>query len=219
MDFSDLSISFTSNDTDSDTTLNSTRDIIKFYSNNNITLTALAATYALMGKNKSKYFVKKDIELHSKLTYNLYIKCDECKAYQCFDNSDGKKICNGCWSTLKPVETNLFVYIPVKPQIETAIRRNLENIVNYHNEIINKNAENIYDIQNGLVYKNLTREINENNNSIKEEIPFSIVLNIDGIQVFNIGSDSLWPIQLVLNGLPPKVRYLQENIIVAGIYY
>lgn len=61
-----------------DTTLNNTRDIIEFYSKNNVTLNALTATYALMGKNRSKYLVKKDIASHSKLTFKLYIKCDEC---------------------------------------------------------------------------------------------------------------------------------------------
>lgn len=215
----DISISFSSIELSPNTRLNDTSDIIGFYSRNNVTLNTLVETYALTGKEKSKYFVKKDIALHSKFAFNLYINCHKCKVYRCFENNDRKKICYQCLSNLKPVETNFFVYIPVRDQIRNSIKRNFANIVNYHEEIIKRNSENLYDIHSGSVYQNILGVINRNNNDANEIIPLSYMLNIDGIEVFKLGSDSLWPIQLVQNGLPPKLRYLQENIIIAGLFY
>lgn len=190
---SELSVSLSSMGMSSEPSLNDTRDIMQFYSKNNITLNALKATYDLIGKNKSKYFVKKDIKLHSELDFKIYIRCVKCDMYQDFKDSAKKKICYSCLSYLKPVETNFFVYIPINIQIRNALSMHFENIVTYHEEMKNKNDENINDIHQGSIYTSLLE-----GNTANNVIPLPYLFNTDGIQVFNKGSDSLWPIQLVL---------------------
>lgn len=45
------------------------------------------------------------------------------------------------------------------------------------------------------------------------------MVNTDGVKIFNIGKESLWPILLVQNFLPPNERYLNKNILLVGLYY
>lgn len=217
-DISELSISFSPGSV-TPIELNSTKDLMHFYSKNNITLSTLHDTYNLMGKNKSKYFVKKDINSYSKLEYKMFIECEKCCSYKCFRH-DRKKICDTCLRELTPLETNYFVYIPVKAQIQKAIGRNFQNILDYSTEMNDKDTDSIYDIHSGSVYKNMEANLNKNNETKVKVFPISFTVNIDGVQIFNIQtSNSLWPIQLINNGLDPKIRFLPENIMVAGLYY
>jgi hypothetical protein len=193
--------------------LNQTEEIIKFYSKHNLTFSALKDTYELAGKNKSQYFISKDIDKYTKYDYFLNIWCCKCKIYKSFKHENKKKYCDGCLSELKPKETNYFVHIPLKQQLMDLVTQNYEEIMKYNEKMIetNNNA-NISDIHNCSVYlKNLANSPNK--------IPLSLVVNIDGVKVFNFGADSLWPVQLYLNFLPPRIRYLKNNILLIGLYY
>lgn len=69
------------------------------------------------------------------------------------------------------------------------------------------------DVDDGLLYQ-----------KIKNEMPSccylcAMTLNTDGANIFKSSNDSLWPVQLVLNCLPPSLRYLPENIIISTLYY
>lgn len=69
------------------------------------------------------------------------------------------------------------------------------------------------DVDDGLLYK----KIDEKNPS--NLFTLAITLNADGANIFRSSHNSLWPIQIVLNCLPPDLRYLPENIIVSTLYY
>lgn len=47
----------------------------------------------------------------------------------------------------------------------------------------------------------------------------SLTLNIDGGLIADKSTHSLWPVQLYQNYIPPEIRFLPENILVAGLYY
>lgn len=124
-----------------------------------------------------------------------------------------KKNCSDCSRELKLRETNFFTYIPTKEQIIESIRKNFSSIIKY-NENVSVESDCIRDIHDGEIYKNLREEISKNDNGSMQTLSLSFVVNTDGVQNFNIGNDTLWPILLTQNFLPPNIRYLKENIIV-----
>lgn len=193
--------------------LNDTTDIVRFYSKHNATLSALKDAFTLAGKQKSTYFIKKDIERHVGYNYFFHIWCDRCKAYKAFSRHTKKKTCFDCIKEMKLKETNYFVFIPLKQQLKKIVDRYKDEISKYHNE---KSANNIHsnitDIHDGSMFQNILREL-------PDKFPLSLVLNIDGVKIFNFGNDSLWPVQVYLNFLPPKLRFLTENILVVALYY
>lgn len=215
---SGLSISLSSEDPASPE-LNNSIEIIQFFTKNNITLSALRDTFKLMGRTKSKYLIDKDIKALFKFDFIYYIKCEHCKIFQNFRSDVKKKNCLDCSRELKLKETNFFTYIPIKEQIIESIRKNFNNIIKYNENVCSVESDCIRDIHDGDIYKNLKKEISKNDNGSMQTIPLSFVVNTDGVQIFNIGNDTLWPILLIQNFLPPNIRYLKENIIVVGLFY
>lgn len=69
------------------------------------------------------------------------------------------------------------------------------------------------DVDDGVLYK----KIQEKNPS--NLLTLALTLNADGANIFKSSKNSLWPIQIVLNCLPPGLRYLSDNIIVSTLYY
>ena len=47
----------------------------------------------------------------------------------------------------------------------------------------------------------------------------SFMLNTDGTQLFSSSTISLWSICLVINELPPQVRFSKKNVLLAGIWF
>lgn len=212
---SDLSVSSLSSEPTT-IELNNTTEVINFFCKNNITRSALKDTFNLIGKKKSFYAIDKDIKAISKFEFVYYVKCDKCKDYKVFASETRKKICSGCLQELRPNETNFFVYIPIKQQIIDSVQNNFNNIIAYYESISANESDYIRDIHDCEIYKNIQSNVSDG--SVKN-IPLSFVINTDGVQVFNIGSDTLWPIQLTQNFLPPNMRYLNQNILLVGVYY
>jgi len=46
----------------------------------------------------------------------------------------------------------------------------------------------------------------------------TLMWNTDGMQIFSSNTFSLWPFYLVVNELPPKKRFLSENLLIAGVW-
>lgn len=69
------------------------------------------------------------------------------------------------------------------------------------------------DVDDGILFK---KNCEKNPSSLKI---LSLTLNADGATMYNNSRDSLWPVQLLLNFLPPNIRYQHENIIISTLYY
>lgn len=69
--------------------------------------------------------------------------------------------------------------------------------------------ENMKDAYSGTLIKTSVK--NENNE-------LSLMMNTDGICLKKSGSNSVWPLQIICNFLPPRIRYLNENIICTSFY-
>jgi hypothetical protein len=212
-DFSLPDLSISSNECNLSGNLNDTSDMVRFYSRHNVTLSALKDTYKLAGKEKSTYFIKKDIERHVCYEYFFNVWCGHCKKYIQFNSKTTKMACFDCLNAVKLTETNYFVSIPVKQQLTNIINRYFDDIIKYHKEKVeNNNNTDISDVHDGSIYQNIL-------NNSPNVVQLSLVLNTDGVKIFNFGNDSLWPLQAYLNFLPPRLRYLNENILVFGLYY
>ena len=71
-----------------------------------------------------------------------------------------------------------------------------------------RNGENRSDIQDGSVYQNLVQR-----GFLQQELSISLIMNVDGVPVFRSSSYSFWPIFLLVNELPFRIRYPFVSII------
>lgn len=83
-------------------------------------------------------------------------------------------------------------------------------IYNHLNQNVQIDDE-IRDYFSGDVYR--SEKIKSGKNTI---LPLTI--NLDGAKIFSSSTSTLWPIQLVQNYLPPKIRFLTKNILLVGLY-
>ena len=70
----------------------------------------------------------------------------------------------------------------------------------------------LQDLYDGSEYRRHKEFLSSTNN-------ISFMLNTDGAQLFSSSTISLWPIWLVINELPPQVRFSKKNVILAGIWF
>jgi thiol-disulfide isomerase/thioredoxin len=181
-DISLPNLSISSSEFNESAPLNDTTDIVRFYSKHNTTLSALKDAFMLAGKKKSTYFIKKDIERHVGYNYFFHIWCDRCKTYKAFSRKTKKMTCSDCFKEMKLKETNYFVFIPLKQQLIKILDKYNDEILKYRNEkSANNMHSNISDIYDGSIFQNILREL-------PDKFPLSLVLNIDGVKIFNFGA-------------------------------
>lgn len=138
-----------------------------------------------------------------RFTSHTYVICSKCKELV----KDG--ICDDCKINNEANEISTIIYIPLKQQIIYFIRKYHKEIVEYLDSI--EHSDEYYkDVYDGRIWKR-----NETSGITR----LSTTLNYDGGQCTKSTTKSLWPIQLYLNFLPPRLRYKRENIIVSTLYY
>lgn len=188
-------------------------DLMKFFSKNKITINCLRDTHRLLKTPTSDYKIRKQFTAFMQYEYKYFIYCSKCKLYIGIDSNVDTRICTNCEDHLKLTETNFFVYIPIKQQIMSTLLIHYENIMKYKAEM-EMSEVFMSDIHNGLVFKNIHRVYKET-----DIVPLSLTLNTDGAKMFENNPNSVWPVQIQQNYLPPNLRFLTENIIVVVLYY
>lgn len=177
---------------------------IEFYVRHNITKAALYDLTKL-----PRYKVENKIKEKMRYSYVYHVKCTNCGTYISIEN--GTKAAH-CERALILQETNFFATIPVKQQLINSIGRNFKEIMEFLCEA-EREKQHFGDIFDGQIYKNIKKEV------ALRRIILPLSLNSDGIKMFKRNVNSVWPIQLIQNFLPPRLRYLTENIILSGIFY
>ena len=61
------------------------------------------------------------------------------------------------------------------------------------------------------------RKMMEEGQPLNNRNNFSYTFNTDGLPVLQVSKYSLWPIYLMINELPPKLRF--NNLILAGVWF
>lgn len=191
-------------------------EFLRFYLRNNLTFPCLEETAKLINCMPGNVFKVPDTKYKimkkfcaNKIPMHFHIYCTNCKKY-----IKGKEthtaICSSCEASVSISENQYFISINSSLQLRKILEANWNRITKYHEKIINA-YENVCDINNGNIVRNLV-QINPHN------LKLSLLVNTDGVQVSKSGKQSLWPIQLICNFLPPEIRFDRKNIIVAALY-
>ena len=130
----------------------------------------------------------------------------------CYDlRQSATDLCSKCTDDSKRVL--FFITFPIVAQLRKLFMREyFVNNLKYKHSRTKNNANNIEDIYDGLVYKEAEKSF------LEFCLNITFTWNADGIQVFKSNSYSLWPFYLVVNELPPEMRFLSENLIIAGLW-
>lgn len=154
--------------------------------------------------NSLKRCIEKDFEPY------ILLECERCHVI----NKEIPK-CANCDTPMKKdsKKNNFLVHFSLKKQINRLLDRYFDEIIAYINR--EHTQDMISDVDDGAVYK----KINAKYANIKNVHSLFFSINADGAAIFNSSTGSMWPVQLYAHFLPPKIRYLKENIILSTVYY
>lgn len=170
---------------------------------------------------KSKYRISKRLDPPEDINQYVFY-CTKCncvlgKFYK-KDLFTNYRHCNTCNQKYKITtnSSNYFISTNVKFQLQTLLQnRNicqilLQNVKNIEKRMRNKNINTFIDVYDGDTYKIL------HNNKHENTILLTFNFNTDGAPISKSSKSSMWPIQLIINELPPKLRF--RYILLAGIW-
>lgn len=140
--------------------------------------------------------------------YEFHIECRKCNVYTALPSTNRTQQvqCRQCCVILRKTRNNFFIYIPLEQQLRVVLQRHFDSIMRYRDRELYANV--ISDI--------ICRNIDENN---PDSINLTMVMNTDGAKVYDSSTLSLWPLQLYLNFLPPRLRFIPNNMLVVGLYF
>lgn len=191
-----------------------TNKIISHTLHFNQSYTSMIATAQLMNQTPGSnvripdtiYRIKKSVKPFCEPEFN--IQCNICKIFSRTLTTEVK--CESCSQTLKRTHSKYFVSLSVRSRIKKTLNDYFDEIIKYDEEM-QVQSNMMRDIHDSILYRR-----------VREKYPNAIILplavNTDGANAFNSTHRSLWPLQLYQNYLPPKKRYIPENIIVTGFY-
>ncbi|XP_030838496.1 uncharacterized protein LOC115922885 [Strongylocentrotus purpuratus] len=151
-----------------------------------------------------------------KLTFHFY--CVSCYAYVKSYNvlTEDNLLCPHCThpcAVNNLCHENFFITADLPTQVKSLFERpDITAHLSYRRNRDKLSPENIEDIYDGDIYKNMMadEEVLGNDNN------FSYSFNTDGFPVFKSSRFSMWPIFLMINELPPKLRH--NNLLLAGVW-
>jgi hypothetical protein len=119
--------------------------------------------------------------------------------------------------SLKDIKAkSYFLEIPIESQL-----RNFFNRPGFTDHLKSrfkrKQSENIEDIYDGKIYKSMSAD----GGPLSESHPYNIsfTLNTDGVPIFKSSKFSIWPVYLMINELPFKLRKQSENMVFCGLWF
>lgn len=213
----DINISTDTENESDDKTTSIIYKVMQFYIRHNLTLICLEDTARLLNTCTNLYFPTSKIQIMKlfeermtiKFGKKYFVNCTNCKTYIECPNAHSSK-CSECNADLIRTETIFFIYLPIETQIIYSLTKNWSAIQRYN---IETESNYIVDIHNASHFKSIYNKITPGRNLL------SLMVNTDGANKFKSNTSSVWPIQLIQNYLPPNLRYLPKNIILAAIYY
>ena len=109
---------------------------------------------------------------------------------------------------------NFFASTPVENQIKDILERKdiLKIILKYKQKCDNQNY--IADIISGELYHSKVIDCD----LLSKRIRISLLFNTDGVPLYNSSRVSIWPVYLVINELPPEMRFSKQNMILWGVW-
>lgn len=160
---------------------------------------------------------KLDKLLRSNDSAEYHAVCLKCNIYlRTFHPSERRVLCEKCQTNVEVIgnEVNFFTILNIEKKVRDLLEANEQYYINILNDNQNPKVSNTFeDIYDGLKYKKFIRSLPQ---AYKNSYVTGI-FNSDGSPVFKSSSYAMWPIQLILNELPQKVRF--DETITCAIWY
>lgn len=156
----------------------------------------------------SKHLLFKELLRKSPVEICKYSFCSKCDEFSKYNFTASILRCNFCTADLTQSKTS-FIYLPVALQLKQIISKYFDEIMQYRKICEERKGDSLFDVHDGIFLKNIA----------KCEYVYSLTVNTDGVLIHPSSKCTLWPILLVCNFLPPTMRFKENNIIVAGLYY
>lgn len=102
-----------------------------------------------------------------------------------------------------------FSSIPIRVQMEAILSQAVHLNLNHQCGSGVTNIELLKDVSDGDFYQEILK--NENSNFI------SLIMNVDGVQISDSSTTSLWISTFVINEIPRKHRFKVNNVLVGGV--
>lgn len=182
------------------------RDLLRLYLRHNLTWVAFVDIIKMINRHpdttykfpESQYSILKKIDQeYAPIEFG---ECKKCNSVSEIGHDENPN-CPTCSRLLS--RENVIMYIPVKPQIEAQLKK--------HSAHVYAQSTQTDGILRDITDSEIFMQMGDNK--------LSLAMNTDGVQIYNSGSASLWPIYLVQNYLPPEIRYKRENIILVALHY
>lgn len=163
----------------------------------------------------TKYLLLKAFTSSDPLIRVYYIYCQKCKKHIKCSPSETTWTCinlknnSECGQKLDLIARNYFIYIKLEQQLKRILEKYWIEIVNFNQIIQSDECDEIRDTYSGTLMQNVLN---------KRIDLLSLMINSDGICLTKSGSSSVWPLQIICNFLPPKLRYRNENILCVAFY-
>ncbi|XP_071493037.1 uncharacterized protein [Diadema antillarum] len=152
-----------------------------------------------------------------KLGFHFY--CLSCFSFvRSFNSVSDENIscpqCNTACVVSDLSQSNFFVTANLASQVKSLFERaDISPHLTYRDTRHKQHEANIEDIFDGEIYKRMRAD----GEILGNDCNFSYMFNSDGMPVFKSSKYSLWPIYIMINELPPKLRF--DNLILAGVWF
>ncbi|MES9883288.1 MAG: DUF1258 domain-containing protein, partial [Sedimenticola sp.] len=113
---------------------------------------------------------------------------------------------------------NYFLELSVVTQLENLFSRSeFRDGLMHRHERTKRQSDNIEDVYDSEMYKTLSSPGGPLSKPFENNISFT--LNTDGVPIFKSSTFSIWPIFLMVNELPYKMRKNQNDMLLCGLWY
>ena len=108
---------------------------------------------------------------------------------------------------------NFFIYLPLEQQLKEFFQcKDPSSDLDYRFDREKASPDSIEDIYDGQMYQSIA-----NGALTTDRNSFSVSFSCDGVPIFRSSNFSIWPLQGVLNELPPKMR--KQNVFLIGLWF
>ncbi len=199
--------------------LQSNGDVLKlvlaFYLKHNLSWSALEDLLELIKAVKAditlpcskyifkKWFMNKKPELH--------IICRYCDFYLGKEKHLSEVVqCENCEKEVNTKkDAKFFIYQPLREQLENLAKTHASSLI-FHQS---SQESVIDDVRSGILYKKFVA-------AHPGEKFLTLTVNTDGAKKHKSKkSGSIWALQVVVNELPPNLRFEWENMVLAGLWF
>lgn len=194
--------------------------ILQFSIVNTLSLTALKSIFSIINNifhdsifPESRYMLNKIFHPTSKIEYHAV--CSKCSMYLgCLKEISAEISCRNCRELINvshPSYLDCFVTFDISQDIIDLLQTHPD----FYEEIVSISHQNGHykDIYDGRRYRKFVDELPE----VEKKQYVTVVFNTDGAQKFDSSKNTLWPIQAMINEVPPHVRF--DNLITCGLWF